>query len=285
MGMFNIFSGLFKKKGTFQIDKIVEELEEALITADVGFETSQEIIRIIRKKKSLSYEDLRTNLNGVITALFQDVPIPIDMMEMTGMSIIMMIGVNGTGKTTTLAKMAHILKRKGKKVIIAAGDTFRAAAIEQLQEWCHRLDIPLIKQKQFADSSSVIFDAISSGEAQKADYILIDTAGRMHTNDDLIRELEKMDRTILKKIHEKSFFRILVIDSQTGQNSFQQVQKFSSLFKIHGIVLTKVDSGFKAGMVLRIIRELKIPILFKTTGESINDILPFNPAEYIRTLF
>ncbi len=283
--MFSIFKRIFNSKAPFDREGALSELEEALIVSDTGPDTVGDIVGIMKKTKFSSFEEMRAALLVLLTDIFKAVPAPRDIMSGNGMKAIMFLGVNGTGKTTTLAKLGHYLKSQGKKVMVAAGDTFRAAAIEQLAEWCKRIDVPIVKQKQFSDSSSVIFDAITAGLTQVYDYLLIDTAGRMHTNDDLMRELEKIDRTILKKIPESSLFRLMAVDSQTGQNSFLQAQKFGKLFKLDGIILTKLDSGFKGGIALRIARELKLPILFRTNGESIGDIATFDSAAYIESLF
>ena len=285
MPMFSIFKNIFSSKSAFDRTSALSELEEALIVSDAGMETVGEILGQMKKAKFSSSEEMRSVLMSLLTGIFAEIPAPRDIMSGDGMKAIMFLGVNGTGKTTTLAKLAHHLKLQGKRVMVAAGDTFRAAAIEQLAEWCKRIDVPLVKQKQFSDSSSVIFDALTAGLAQQYDYLLIDTAGRMHTNDDLMRELEKIDRTILKKIPESSLFRLMAVDSQTGQNSFLQAQKFGALFRLDGFILTKLDSGFKGGIALRIARELKLPILFRTSGESIGDIATFNSGAYIESLF
>lgn len=279
------FSGLFRKKMDFQVDEALEELEEALIVSDTGAETTREIIDKLRKRKITDGECLRTELVGVVSSYFMGIHNPHAIEQRENFTVILMFGVNGSGKTTTLAKFANMLKERGKSVILAAGDTFRAAAIEQLEEWSRRINVPLIKQKQYSDSAAVIHDAIKSAQVQGVDFVLADTAGRMHTNQDLMRELEKIDKTVTKLVEQDRILRLMAIDSQTGQNSFLQAQKFSSQFKIDGLILTKMDSGFKAGNAIRIARELKIPILYTAYGEQIGDIALFDKEKFIRSLF
>jgi fused signal recognition particle receptor len=281
----SLLSGIFRKKSEFQIDQAIEELEEALLVSDAGSETTREIIEQARKKRIKDRNGFRSVLVDIISSYFSDIQDPEAIENRSPPAVVLMFGVNGSGKTTTLAKLAKMLKEKGKTVVLAAGDTFRAAAIEQLEEWSRRIDVPIIRQKQSSDSAAVIHDAIKSAQVQNIQFVLADTAGRMHTNQDLMRELEKINRTVLKLVGEDRIIRLMTIDSQTGQNSFLQVQKFSSQFRIDGVILTKLDSGFKAGSAIRIAKELRIPILYTTQGEQIGDITPFDKGRFVQSLF
>ena len=197
----------------------------------------------------------------------------------------MMVGVNGTGKTTTIGKMAYQFKQQGHEVLIAAADTFRAAAIEQLEVWCQRVDVPLIKQQLGADPAAVVYDAIQAAKAGKANLLIIDTAGRLHTKVNLMEELKKMKRIMEREIPGVPHEILLVIDATTGQNAINQAKMFNEEIGVTGIVLTKLDGTSKGGIVIRIARELQIPIRYIGIGEQLEDLRPFHSDDFIEALF
>jgi fused signal recognition particle receptor len=200
-------------------------------------------------------------------------------------AVVMVVGVNGAGKTTTIGKLAHRFKNEGRTVVLAAADTFRAAAIEQLEVWGERTSTDVIRQKQGADPSSVVFDALSSAKSRGTDYVIVDTAGRLHTKDNLMAELEKMRRTAKKVIPDAPHEVLLVLDATTGQNGLEQARRFTESSGVTGIVLTKLDGTAKGGVVVAITRELNLPIRYVGVGEKIDDLLPFDPETFINSLF
>jgi fused signal recognition particle receptor len=197
----------------------------------------------------------------------------------------MLVGVNGSGKTTTIGKLAHRYRAEGRSVLLCAADTFRAAAIEQLEVWGGRSNVEVIRQKQGADPSAVLFDALNAAKARKTDYVIIDTAGRLHTKDNLMAELEKMRRTAAKVISSAPHEVLLVLDATTGQNGLEQARRFTETSGVTGIVLTKLDGTAKGGVVVAIARELNLPIRYIGVGEQKDDLLPFEPEKFIASLF
>jgi fused signal recognition particle receptor len=279
----NFFSKI--SKSNFKIDEtFFEDLEEKLIEADTGVTTAQLIldqIRQIEKQSKLnSLEDLKNELHNYISTLIIEEPL----IDKPGLKIILFTGSNGAGKTTSLAKLSYSLKNKGARIKIVAGDTFRAAAIDQLAIWAERLDLPIIKTEHGADSGAIVYDGITSALSDQTDYLIIDTAGRMHTSDDLMRELQKIKEICLKRVDEEMIENILVVDATTGQNSFVQAETFHKFIPVTSLFLSKYDSIFKGGSVIRISSELKIPIKFIGTGESLEDFNSFQKEEFIHSL-
>jgi fused signal recognition particle receptor len=276
-------------RGKKEIDAaLLEQLEEVLIAGDVGLPTAEKVLEAVRQgagrgqlkepgelKAAVQQEllnILRQTPNGA--PKIPDPPV-----------VILVVGVNGTGKTTTIGKLAYQLGRDGKKVLLCAGDTFRAAAVEQLEIWGRRAASEVIKQRPGADPSAVLFDALSSAKARGYDYVIADTAGRLHTKTNLMAELEKMRRTSQRVIPGAPHEVLLVMDATTGQNGLQQAREFTGSAGVTGIVLTKLDGTAKGGVVLAIAHELRLPIRFVGVGEQKEDLLPFVPEQFIESLF
>ncbi len=266
-------------------DELFEELEEVLVLSDVGVKTSQKIIENLKervKKEKISATEavkelLKEEMLSIINLenkLSEKYPL-----------IILMVGVNGVGKTTSIGKIANLLKSNGKKVLIAAADTFRAAAAEQLEIWAKRVGCDIIKHVEGSDPAAVVFDGIQAMRARKADVLIVDTAGRLHTKKNLIEELKKIDRVINQQMPEASKETLLVIDATTGQNALNQAKEFSQAVNISGIVLTKLDGTAKGGIIISICDELKIPVKFVGVGEKIDDLQYFNAKEFVDALF
>ena len=256
-------------------EELFEELEELLIMGDVGMPTAEKICGILRQKvKEQGIKDPPDMLRGG-----QELELA------TKPSVILVIGVNGVGKTTTIGKLAAMLNREGKKVILAAADTFRAAAIEQLEVWAERSQCPLIRQKEGSDPASVVFDAISAAKARGADVVICDTAGRLHNKKNLMDELAKINRVIARELPDASREVLLVLDAATGQNGVNQAREFKNAADITGIVLTKLDGTAKGGIVLAIRDELQMPVKFIGVGEQIDDLQPFDADEFAKALF
>lgn len=277
--------------GKKEIDSnLLDSLEEILITADLGVETSEELIEYARKKvkrKELldpnSLKDiLKDRIKKLILSNDADATL---VMPKSGPFVIMVIGVNGVGKTTTIGKMAHKFKQAGNSVMLVAGDTFRAAAVSQLQIWGERNDVTVIAHQEGADPSSVVFDALSSAEANNVDVVIIDTAGRMHTKDNLMEELKKIKRVIGKKMRGAPHEVMLVIDATTGQNGISQARLFDAAVDLTGLTLTKLDGTSKGGIVANICRDIKIPIRFIGIGEQMDDLRDFDATEFVDALF
>jgi fused signal recognition particle receptor len=268
-------------------DELFEELEEALITSDIGVDTSLKIIQGVKKKvrenkitdplkvKELIKEELLEMLGSEDNALDIE-PSP---------AVIMVIGVNGVGKTTSIGKIAATLKKKGKKVMLAAADTFRAAAIDQLQIWADRVGVEIIKQAEGSDPASVIYDAIHAAKARRADVLICDTAGRLHTKKNLMEELKKISRIIEREMPGARRENLLVLDATTGQNAVSQAKTFSEVADLTGIVLTKLDGTAKGGIVISIKSELNIPVKLIGVGEQIDDLQQFNARDFVEALF
>ena len=269
-------------------DSLLEQLEDQLLMADVGMEATQIITS--RLGDSMNREHLADG-DSLMSALKQimcdtlapcNEPLVIDPTRKP--FVILMVGVNGVGKTTTTGKLAQQFKQQGLKVMLAAGDTFRAAAVEQLQSWGHRLDIPVIKQEQGADAASVIFDALQSATARGIDVLIADTAGRLHTQMNLMDELEKIKRVLAKLDPQAPHETLLVLDAGTGQNALSQASHFRDKIKVSGIVLTKLDGTAKGGMIFNVANQLKTPIRFIGIGESVEDLRPFDHKSFVDAL-
>ena len=267
-------------------EDLFEELEELLISADIGYNTTEQILDELResvienkiKDPQLVKEQLFFILHRMVG---KHEPLHLD----TKPSVILVIGVNGVGKTTSIGKISAELKRQGKRVIVAAADTFRAAAAEQLAVWCERAGVELIRQNAGADPAAVVFDSISAVKSRGADVLIIDTAGRLHNKKNLMDELAKIDRVIGRELAGCSKETLLVLDATTGQNAVLQAKEFKGASNITGLVLTKLDGTAKGGIVLSINQELGIPVKFIGIGEKIDDMKPFNAEEFATALF
>jgi fused signal recognition particle receptor len=275
--------------GRKEIDaEVLEELEYALITADLGTRTTSEILERIRDRvarhqvgdASELKKLIREYLLEVLQASERDVP-----QVAQPPAVIMVVGVNGAGKTTSIGKLTRRLQSEGKTVMMCAADTFRAAAIEQLEVWAQRTGCEFVRQQAGSDPSAVLFDALQSGKARKIDYVIVDTAGRLHTKTNLMAELEKMRRTAQRVIPDAPHEVLLVIEATTGQNGLEQARKFTETAEVTGIILTKLDGTAKGGVVVAISRELGVPIRYVGVGEQIDDLLPFDPESFVASLF
>ena len=265
-------------------DDFFEELEESLILADFGLETS---LRVIKELKSAIKERGISNSNDAV-ALLEEIMknmVSIEVPPMETPVIIMMVGVNGAGKTTTIAKLSQKYQQEGKKVMVAAADTFRAAAAEQLDTWAKRVGVDIIKSTQGADPSAVIYDAIGAARARNVDILICDTAGRLHNKVNLMKELEKITRTIEREGTGFHKHNILVLDATTGQNAFVQAKTFNDSVHLDSIIMTKMDGTAKGGVVIPIIESLKIPIEYVGIGEKPEDLIPFDVGEFVRLLY
>jgi fused signal recognition particle receptor len=273
--------------------QLLKELESALLTADIGVRTTKEVLAALREQvnehKISDADQLREELKRQIVKIL-NAPAPASPNSDGGASspgtrVIFVVGVNGVGKTTTIGKLANRWKKDGASVVLCAADTFRAAAIEQLEVWARRSDVVIIKQKSGADPSAVIYDALSAAQARAADVVIVDTAGRLHTKSNLMTELEKMKRTAAKLVPGAPHDVLLVLDATTGQNGLNQAREFWTHAGVTGIVLTKLDGTAKGGIVVAIARELNLPIRFVGTGEQIDDLVPFDAQTYVNSLF
>ncbi len=279
--MNNVFSN-FRKVD----EELLEELEEALIMSDVGVETSTKIIAGLRdkiKKQNIQDEE------GVRQALREEIQNVLDSVDNglkleTTPSIILVVGVNGVGKTTSIGKIANRLKKDGKKVVIAAADTFRAAAVEQLEIWANRAECDIVKKQEGIDPASVVYDAIKVAKEKNADVLICDTAGRLHNKKYLMDELIKIKKVIDKELPEASKEVLMVLDATTGQNAIEQVKAFKETVDITGIILTKLDGTAKGGVVIGIVSENKMPVKFIGVGEQIDDMEIFNSEDFVKAL-
>ena len=267
-------------------EELFEELEEALISADIGVYVTEEILDrlrdIVKDKNIKESEEVKDELFAILSEMVGDHE-PLNLS--TKPSVVLVIGVNGVGKTTSIGKISAELKSQGKKVVVAAADTFRAAAAEQLTVWCDRAGVDIIKQGAGADPASVVFDAIGAVKSRGADVLIIDTAGRLHNKKNLMDELAKIDRVIARELPDAAKETLLVLDATTGQNAVLQAKEFKEASKITGLVLTKLDGTAKGGIVLSIKQELGIPVKFIGVGEKIDDMKPFNGSEFASALF
>ena len=269
-------------------DELLDELEETLIMADVGIETTERLMTAVRKgikKKEInSPDDLRPFLQKEITAILSEAENETHVAA-EGPTVLLVIGVNGAGKTTTIGKLAAYYKGEGKKVLLAAADTFRAAAIDQLESWGEHTGVPVIKHEEGSDPAAVAFDAVKAAKARDVDVLIIDTAGRLQTKSNLMQELEKINRVIGREIKGAPHETLLVLDATTGQNAVSQAELFTKAAPITGVVLTKLDGTAKGGVVIGIKSRLKIPVKWIGVGESVEDLRPFDAEEFARALF
>ncbi len=300
MGFFDkLKNGLFKTKNAIvgKIDNIFksfrkvdedlfDELEEALISADIGVNTTEEILDELREyvieNKIKDTDEVKTRLIDMLKGLVGEHE-PLNLS--TKPSVILVVGVNGVGKTTSIGKISKELKSQGKKVVVAAADTFRAAAAEQLSIWCDRAGVDIIKQGAGADPAAVVFDAIGAVKSRNADVLIIDTAGRLHNKKNLMDELAKINRVIERELPNSSKETLLVLDATTGQNAVVQAREFKEAAKLTGLILTKLDGTAKGGIILSIKRELNISVKFIGVGEQIDDMKHFNSTEFANALF
>lgn len=267
-------------------EEFFEDLEETLILADTGVETTTKAIAQLRKaielKKLRTGAEVKKEFVQILTRILkvQDTMLLLT----TQPSVVLVVGVNGVGKTTTIGKLAHQLQQQGKKVLLCAADTFRAAAAEQLEIWAKRAQVDLIRQGEGADPASVVYDAICAAKARHCDVILCDTAGRLHNKQNLMNELQKIAKIIARELPDASRETLLVLDGTTGQNGLLQAKQFSEVADVTGIVLTKLDGTAKGGIVIAVADTLQIPVKLIGVGEQIDDLMPFQPADFVQAL-
>ncbi|HEY1252314.1 MAG TPA: signal recognition particle-docking protein FtsY [Thermoanaerobaculia bacterium] len=279
--------GTAVKKGLGIDEAVLESLEEALLSSDVGADTAAALAERVRERSSLSErkdlaglrEMLRSEIEGILATAPRagaraDVPL----------HVTFLVGVNGSGKTTTAAKLAAREKQAGRRVLLAAADTFRAGAIDQLQTWADRLGVPVVRHSEGADPSAVLFDALAAAKARQVQSLIVDTAGRLHTKKNLMEELSKMRRIAAREVPGAPHRTLLVLDATTGVNGLTQAQRFVEAAGADGVVLTKLDGSARGGIVLAIYRELALPVVDVGVGESVEDLVPFDPSEYARAL-
>lgn len=297
MGIFDkLFGALKKTKENFSGklrtlfsknklgDEFYEELEEILIESDVSVSTAEEVVNRVKKQAI----EGRMRDEGYVTELLRG--ILTEMLEESEVEppaypcVIMLVGVNGVGKTTTVGKLAHYFLSKGKSVTVAAADTFRAAASEQLSIWADRAKVRIVKHEEGSDPSAVIYDAVSSAKAKGTDVVIIDTAGRLHVKENLMNELRKMDRVVTREFPEADFLKLLVLDATTGQNAVNQARVFDEAVELDGLVLTKLDGTAKGGFVFSLASELSLPVIFAGVGEKMDDLEMFNSKSFVEAI-
>jgi fused signal recognition particle receptor len=259
----------------------IDALEEALISADVGVAAADEIISAVRSRRT-SGDALRTLVKDEIRSILRGADAPV---TRGTPHVVLIVGVNGTGKTTTVGKLARLIKESGRTPLICAADTFRAAAVEQLQVWASRAGVDFIRAQGGADPAAVVFDAIAAAKARGRDVVLVDTAGRLHTRANLMAELDKIKRIAAREVPGSPHEVLLVLDATVGQNGLTQAREFMSVAGVNGIVLTKLDGTAKGGIAVAIAHDLKLPIRYVGVGEGIDDLVPFSPDEYVEALF
>ena len=300
MGFFDkIFSGLSKTRSNLEeleelfqgyapdSEDFYDELEELLVLSDVGAATAERVVYLMRKKtwedRFRKGDEARRGLIQVLTKLLDagDTALKLE----TKPSVILMVGVNGVGKTTTIGKLAHQLREQGKKVMLVAGDTFRAAAAEQLGIWAERSGADIVRHEEGSDPAAVVYDGISAAKARGCDVVIIDTAGRLHNKANLMNELSKIRRIIDRELPEADVETLMVLDATTGQNGLIQAKQFLETAGITGIVLTKLDGTAKGGIVFAIANELSLPVKYVGVGEGMDDLIPFDPENFVTALF
>ena len=287
MGLFSKFSSKIKQLfSTRKIDEeFFEELEDTLIEGDLGARLTDEISETLRKEAKAKGITEASELQNLMKNLLSEYVHSYDVSLKEGLNVFMILGVNGVGKTTSIAKMAKWYTKKGNKVLLAAADTFRAAAVDQLDIHADRLGMRIVKQKMGSDPGAVVYDAVTSAIAQGDDLVLADTAGRMHNKENLMRELQKMDKIVKGRgVKEENYKKFIVIDATTGQNGLSQAMLFNQAVKLDGVILTKYDSAAKGGALVQIGKNLGLPIAFVGTGEGYDDIHPFDKEEYLDAL-
>ena len=262
-------------------EEFYDELEEILISADVSVRTAEEVVEEVREEaignKVRDQAFVTDLLKDILEEKLEEAPVP----EIKYPCVIMFVGVNGVGKTTTIGKVANYFVSQKKSVTVAAADTFRAAASDQLSVWAERANVRIVKHEEGSDPSAVIFDALSSAKARKTDVVLVDTAGRLHVKENLMKELQKMDRVVTREFPEAQFLKFLVLDATTGQNAVSQARVFDEAVELDGIVLTKLDGTAKGGFVFSLCSELRIPVVFTGVGEKMEDLVPFDAEQFV----
>ena len=287
MGLFNKIKKLSIFSGFFSVDEdFFEELEENLILSDMGMDTTMEAVEELRdrvkERKIKDPEEVKACLREILVEMLDVGDTSLHLEDKP--AVILMIGVNGVGKTTTIGKLANVLKKEGTRVLLAAGDTFRAAAADQLTIWADRAKVDIIKHGEGSDPAAVVFDAMNAARARKSDVVLVDTAGRLHNKQNLMNELNKISRVIDREGNTSSKEVLLVLDATTGQNGLIQAKQFGESAGITGIVLTKLDGTAKGGIVLAIAKELVVPVKYVGLGEGIDDLQPFDPVAFAEAL-
>ena len=266
-------------------NEFYDELEEILISADVSVRTAEDVVDEVKAEaigNKIKDEQFVTDLlKDILEDKLNEAPVP----ELKYPCVIMFVGVNGVGKTTTIGKVANWFVGQKKSVTVAAADTFRAAASDQLEVWAERAKVRIVKHEEGSDPAAVIFDAVSSAKARKTDVVLVDTAGRLHVKENLMKELQKMDRVVGREFPEATFYKFLVLDATTGQNAYSQARVFDEAVDLDGIVLTKLDGTAKGGFVFSLCGELKIPVVFAGVGEKIDDLEMFDAEQFVEGFF
>ncbi len=297
MGFFSKLKDAFKKtkqsldnkimsimsKGELD-DEFFDDLEEILISADIGANCSMEIVDRLRerakKSKLRTQEDVKDALREIMSEILDNNTLP----QVSYPLVYLVVGVNGVGKTTTIGKLANFYKNQGKSVLLVAGDTFRAAATDQLTVWANRNNVRIVKNDEGADPASVVYDGIMSAQAKNIDVVIVDTAGRLHNKANLMEELKKISKVVSNKWEDACYQKLLVLDATTGQNALSQVEYFDEAVGIDGLVLTKLDGTAKGGVVLGIAQDYSVPVVFVGTGEKIDDIEPFDSTEFVNAI-
>ena len=287
MGLFDKIKKLNIFSGFFSIDEdFFEELEENLILSDMGMDTTMEAVETLRERvkanKIKEPEEVKACLREILVEMLDVGPVELDLTDKP--AVVLMIGVNGVGKTTTIGKLANLLKSQGNRVLLAAGDTFRAAAADQLAIWADRAKVDIVRHEEGSDPAAVVFDAMNAARARKTDVVLVDTAGRLHNKQNLMNELNKIRRVIDREGTASSKEVLLVLDATTGQNGLIQAKQFGESAGITGIVLTKLDGTAKGGVVLAIAKEMGVPVKFVGLGEGIDDLQPFDAVAFAEAL-
>ena len=297
MGLFGKLFGALKKtkdnfSGKLRVlfsknklgDEFYEELEEILISSDVSVTTAEEVVERVKERaiegRMRDEEYVTQLLRGILTEMLEESEVE----PPSYPCVIMLVGVNGVGKTTTVGKLAHYFLSKGKTVTVAAADTFRAAASEQLSVWAERAKVRIVKHEEGSDPSAVIFDAVSSAKAKGTDVVIVDTAGRLHVKDNLMNELRKMDRVVSREFPEADFLKLLVLDATTGQNAVNQARVFDEAVELDGLVLTKLDGTAKGGFVFSLASDLALPVIFAGVGEKIDDLEMFDSKSFVEAI-
>ena len=287
MGLFDKIKKLNIFSGFFSIDEdFFEELEENLILSDMGMDTTMEAVETLRERvkanKIREPEEVKACLREILVEMLDVGPVELDLTDKP--AVVLMIGVNGVGKTTTIGKLANLLKSQGNRILLAAGDTFRAAAADQLAIWADRAKVDIVRHEEGSDPAAVVFDAMNAARARKTDVVLVDTAGRLHNKQNLMNELNKIRRVIDREGTASSKEVLLVLDATTGQNGLIQAKQFGESAGITGIVLTKLDGTAKGGVVLAIAKEMGVPVKFVGLGEGIDDLQPFDAVAFAEAL-
>lgn len=280
---------LFNGRATID-DELFDEIEETLVSADMGFETSMEVIDALRDAVAEEHirdpQLVRVRLVEIMKEKLLAANLETALIEEPGHPmVILLIGVNGVGKTTTIGKLANHLKQQGKSVLLCAADTFRAAAIDQLEEWSHRAGVDIVRREEGADPASVVYDGIHAAQARGTDVLICDTAGRLHNKKNLMQELEKIYRIIAREYEQATLETLLVLDATTGQNAISQAREFNKVTNITGLILTKLDGTAKGGVVFPLQLEVKVPVKFIGVGEQMNDLRPFSVEPFVDAIF